>query len=151
VKHQYNEREDFEQEYFCSRLEGLDHEAAMKRARRMSRRVVAIGSYDVRYLDHMVAEDFTFGETREWEPMTLDTRTDEEREVSWDRSDRAGRVWSFCTPRQREILSAYFGLESGERPTMRDIGRQFGISHQRVAAIIRAAQNNASSQERSVA
>jgi hypothetical protein len=34
---------------------------------------------------------------------------------------------------------------------MRDIGRQFGISHQRVAAIIRAAQNNASSQERSVA
>jgi hypothetical protein len=113
--------EDERQEYECLLLEGHDPAEARKLARAAndrinSKRLSGPMSGDTRHgrgvrpLVTDFAAEATSGVYDSAVPLTLDSRSDWERESDWDRADFARKCLDLMTPRQKEAAELWAGF-----------------------------------------
>jgi hypothetical protein len=127
---------DERQEYETLRLEGFSENEARKRARSAndrinSERLRGPRSGDTRHGHGTppLVTDFLW--TDLWEqttPLTMDTRSPEDREDDWAMADRLHALMSLCTDRQRTILSDIYGLETGTPMTYPAVAEKHGMT-----------------------
>lgn len=128
------------QEMVCLMLEGHDEKTARRMARSAndkvnSKRLSGPTTGDTktghgsRPLVSDMSAEATSSVYQDAVSLTQDTRTPEEREQDWERSDRVDEYVMLMTPRQREVVDAYLGLSTGEPRTGNDVAEHFGISH----------------------
>ena len=124
---------DERQEYQCLLLEGVPDSVARKRARSAnnavnSRRLAGPRSADRNgHGDSPLVSDFYFNDMLdEVVPVTLDTRTDLEREQDWESSDKARRLLDYLTDIQRNVIVDLYGLETGEPMSYLDVAVKHG-------------------------
>jgi hypothetical protein len=132
--------EDEAQEYQCLLLEGYDPKTARKLARSAndkvnSKRISGPTTGDTRNghgLRPLVTDfnaEATSGVYQDAVPLTLDSRSDMERESDWDRSDYARECFSLLTQRQQDIVGDYLGLTTGSPMSAKAVAERYGISH----------------------
>jgi hypothetical protein len=113
--------EDERQEYECLLLEGHAPDEARRLARAAndkinSKRLSGPMSGDTRHgrgvrpLVTDFASEATSGAYDSAVPLTLDSRTDVERESDWGRADFARKCLDLMTPRQREAAELWAGF-----------------------------------------
>lgn len=125
--------DDYAQEYALALLEGLNDEAAAKRAKTRSRTDEYVGSFKV----YSHAAITTYGTEhlelleRSLGSFTMDDRPLDEIEGRFDKWDRdrseVGRLLGHCTAAQRRCLTVRYGLDTGEHLTQREAAKVLGL------------------------
>lgn len=127
--------EDERQEYECLKLEGYSDSQARELARSANNsvnreRLAGPRTGDVRHGHGRppIISDMTLMDIYEdSRPLTLDTRTDEEREDDWGMADRVEALLDLCTPLQRQVLVDLYGFETGSPMSYAEVGAKHGF------------------------
>lgn len=123
---------DERQEYATLRLEGFSENEARQMARSandaVNRRRLA-GPRTADKGGHGLVPMISDMQGEQWHatvPVTLDTRTDEEREEDWAMQDRLRALLDYCTDLQRAVLSDLYGLDTGRPMSYAECGQKYG-------------------------
>lgn len=119
--------EDALQEYALALLEGDDDDSAMQRAvratnvnsssRQLRTRNLGFGDADWR-IDH-----------NDHRSATMDPRSDEQRDIDWERREAALKYLDHCNPKQREVLILRYGIGTGVPLTLHQTAEVLGYRY----------------------
>ena len=124
--------QDEQQEYATLRLEGFSENEARKMARSandsVNRRRLA-GPRTADRHGHGLVPMISDMQGEQWHatvPVTLDTRTDQEREEQWAMQDTLRGLLGYCTDLQRQVLIELYGLDTGTPMSYAECGAIHG-------------------------
>jgi len=143
--HQLTQDQDRQQTYLLARLEGDDIETATKRASRARASLDHTQSKDRGMRDHlgrgMRATDFSAAPFVNFQSLTQDNRTKEERQAEERREEFAFEILDILTPRERQVLMLIYGIETNEPMTHQQIADELNMSKGNVAVTATRARN----------
>lgn len=129
--------EDRQQVYLLARWEGCDITTATKRASRARASLEHTQSKDRGMRDHlgrgMRATDYSAEPFANFQSLTQDNRTKEERQAEQRREDFVNEILDILTPRERQVLTRIYGVDTNEPMTYEQIAEELRMSKGNVA------------------
>ena len=142
--------DDCRQTYFELRLNGVDIDEARKQSFEHIADPQHGNSKFRGPLDHLqrrtLAIDMRSGKTNSIAddlhavPLTMDTRTDEEREHDWRRAERINELLDQLNPRHREVLTLMYGFDGVRPMTYEQIAERMNTTRGAIAQVGYAAR-----------